>query len=231
VLRLIGTILLVFLVMGVLRQVPVVGVFFQIPLLGFFLAAFLVGLLADRLGTMARRRVVFQRAQRDLGGVDTPRNRGKLGSLLLSQGSHRAAIGHLRAAVEGEPESAEWAYRLGCALLGAGQTEDAAAALGGAIELDAGHAYGAPRLRRAEALTVCGRHEEAFTELECFERDYGPSAESAYRRGLALRGGGRKAEARAAFAEVSRLAASAVRYQKSEARLFALRAWAARLLG
>ncbi|MAF66098.1 MAG: hypothetical protein CMJ84_10645 [Planctomycetes bacterium] len=222
---------MVFLVMGTLRQLPVVGVFFQIPLLGFFLAAFLVGLLADRLGTMTRRRVSFQRAQRELGGVDTPRNRGKLGALLVNQGSHRAAIAHLRAAAEGEPEVTEWAYRLGCALLGAGQVEDAAAAFARTIELDAGHAYGAPRLRRAEALVVCGRHEEAFAELERFERDYGPSAESAYRRGVALRGGGQKAQARAAFAEVGRLAAAAVRYQKSEARLFALRAFFARVLG
>ncbi|HJP03374.1 MAG TPA: tetratricopeptide repeat protein [Planctomycetota bacterium] len=229
-LRLIGTILVVFLAMAVLRQLPVVGVFFQIPLLGFFLAAILVGLIAERLGTMRRRRVGFQRVQRELGAVDTPRNRGKLGSLLLSQGRHRAAIGHLRAAARGEPEVAEWAYRLGCALLGAGQVQDAAGALGAAVELDPNHAYGVPRLRRAEALTVCGHHEEAFEELGRFERDYGPSPESAYRRGQALRRAGRKREARDAFAEVGGLASAAVRYQKSEARLFALRALVARTL-
>jgi len=186
--------------------------------------------LAERLGTAAGHRRRFQRMRRDLGQVDTPHNRGKLGALLLSQRRCAQAVPHLEAAVAGEPQSAEWRYRLGCAYLGARRREEAVEALTAAAELDEEHAYGAVLLRLVEALHGSGRHEEALAQVERFERGHGPTPESAYRRGLAHKALGRKDEAAASFDEVSRLAGGAARYQRAEARRFALRAFLARVV-
>ena len=126
-LRLIGFFILVFMLMGILQHVPIVGAVFRIPFLGFWVTAILLSVVLSRLAvrTVDRRR--FTSLQRQLGAVETPHNQGKLGMLLLNQGQYRRAIPQLQRACEGEPDSAEWHYRLGCALLGARRPEDAIA--------------------------------------------------------------------------------------------------------
>lgn len=229
-LRLFGYFAVVFVVLIVLRSIPVIGAPFRIPIVGLLLTVAVVGFVAERVGTGAVHRRRFQRMRRDLGQVDTPHNRGKLGALLLSQGRCAQAVEHLETAAAGEPQSAEWHYRLGCALLGARRREQAAAALTAAAGIDEEHAYGAVLLRLVEALHASGRHEEALEQVRRFERNHGPTPESAYRRGLAFKTLGRKAEAAASFDDVSRLTAGAARYQRGEARRFALRAFLARVV-
>ena len=62
-----------------------------------------------------------------------------------------------------------------------------------------------------------------------FERNHGPSPESAYRRGCAHRALGRREDERGAFAEVGRLARQSARYQRGEAAKWARLALLARL--
>ncbi len=229
VLRLIGYFFIVFILLGVLRQIPGIGAIFRVPLLGFYLTAILVSVLVARGAAAAVDRTRCKRLQRELGAVDTPHNRGKLGSLLLKQGRNRVAVGHLDAAVAGEPESAEWHYRLGLARLG---SRDATGAIGNfetCLRLKSDHAYGAVRLKLAQAWMAVGDPTSALKAAQDYERLYGPSAESAYRRGLAHRAAGEKEFAASALAEVSQLAGQAVQYQRSEARGFVLKALFARL--
>src|SRR6185503_14959068 len=97
------------------------------------------------------------------------------------------------------------------------------------VALDEEHAYGAAQMRRAECLLRLARAQDSLDVLALFERNHGPSPESAFRRGLALRALGRKKEARAAFVEVGDLARRATRYQRKTAGWWALRAGFARL--
>jgi hypothetical protein len=81
-----------------------------------------------------------------------------------------------------------------------------------------------------EAWQAVGEGAAALAAVERVERSHGPTPESAYRRGLALRSLGRRSEARAAFAEVPRAAAQVARYQRGDARRWQARATLARLL-
>jgi len=98
------------------------------------------------------------------------------------------------------------------------------------VALEEEHAYGAVQLRLGEALTRAGQAEAALAAFERFERNHGPSPESAYRSGLALRRLGRTAEAHASFARVSDLAAKAATYQRGANRGWVLRAFLARFV-
>src|SRR5262249_39657907 len=142
----------------------------------------------------------------------------------------RRAIPHLERATRGEPESGEWAYRLGCALLRARRASDAVPVLERAAAIDETRAYGAVLLRLAEARQASGKAQESLDALERYERNHGASPESACRRGVALRALGRRDEARAAFAEVSKLASQAARFQKKSAHVWTMRAWLARIV-
>jgi tetratricopeptide (TPR) repeat protein len=228
-LRLIGFFVVVLLVVQLLRHVPVVGALFQIPILGFWGAAILVSALASKLAVVALDRSRFARRRRELGHVETPHNQGKLGVLLLTSGRTRAAIAPLENAVRGEPNAVEWRYRLGSALLASGRAEDAAAELTRAAAIDGEHAYGVLRLRLAEALAKCKRHDEVIAVLDHFDHDHGANAESAYRRGRSLRALGRRDEANESFRRASELARTVARYQRTHARTWAWRAFLARL--
>ena len=229
-LRLVGYFVLVFGVLYVLRHVPVVGEVFQIPILGFIVAAALVSAGVSRYAVFAVDGRRERAMKSSLGAVDTPHNQGKLGSFVLAQGHPRKAVPHLERAVAGEPESAEWNYRLGCAYLGARRPADAARVLAAATRIDADHAFGATQMRLAEALLRAGEHEQALAAVLQFEHDRGPNPESAYRRGLALASLGRRTEARAAYAEVGPLAARSASFQRTRQRSYLLRAWLRRVL-
>jgi len=227
VLRLIGFFVLVLVLLQVLRALPVVGGVFQVPLLGFWLTAILLSVLFSKLAADALDRRKANALQRQLGAVDTPHNKGKLGVLLLTQRRYRKALPYLEQAYDGEPESTEWAYRLGVARLRSGDHDGAVEALERAIATNEEYAYGQVRMRLAETLAKRGDHEQALACLERFELNHGPNPESAFRRGSSLRALGRKPDARAAFEEVARLASQLARFQRKGAAVWVARAqWA-----
>ena len=228
-LRLAGFFVVVLLAMQVLRLVPFVGGLFANSFVGFWLTAILVSAVASRWASRAVDRARIARRRRELGAVDTPHNQGKLVSLLLAGGYARAAVAPLERAIAGEPGSAEWRYRLGLALLATGRAGEAADAFARAVAIDEEHAYGAVQLRLAEALEKADRPSEAHDAVARFERNHGPSPESAYRRGRALRKLGRAPEAREAFREVGALAARSAGFQRGGARGWAARALLARV--
>ena len=229
--RIVGYFLLVFVVLYVLRHVPGLGELFRIPFLGFIIASALVSFAISWSTVRAvdrRRARVLERELR--GTVETPHNQGKLGSLLLAQGRASKAVPHLERASAGEPNLAEWHYRLGTAYLHSRRPADAVRSLERAATLDEEHAYGSVLLRLAQAQRAAGDPQASLATLQRFERNHGPNPESAFRRGLALKALGRRSEAMTALSEVSRLAAQAARFQKSQQRGYVVRALLARVV-
>ncbi len=230
-LRLACFVVLVLLLRSVLGLVPGVGEFldragiFGIWALAFGLSWFLSRWMERAL--LVRRDAAKMRV---LGAVPSPHNQGKVGAMLLAHGKPKKALEPLRAACAGEPDVAEWHYRLGLAFLALRRHEDAASALERCTAIEEEYAYGAALLRLAQAEVARGETERALAVLERFEKNHGPNPESAYRRGRVLRKLGRAAEARRAFAEVKGLAASAAKYQRREAAMWSLRATLARLV-
>lgn len=220
---------LVFVTLFVLRQLPLVGGLFQIPLVGFFLAAMVVSALVARGGQVMTNRAHAKRQMRELGEVDTPQRRGKLGRLLLQNGRAREAVDHLRAACDADEETVDWPYRLGVALLESGEAEEATMWLNKAREMDEGFAYGGVLLKLSEAALALGDFEAALEALERYEVFQGPSPEQAFRRGRVLKAMGRREEAKASLESVTQLAARAPKYQRAEARAWAARAFWAKL--
>lgn len=230
-LRLLGFFGLTAVAFVLLTKLPVVGGLARgVPLLGFFAAAAIVSAVLTRAGQRALARSRERALMRQLGAVETPYNKGKLGTLLLKQRSWRRAAPLLAEASAGEPRSAEWAFNLGRAELGAGRPAAAVAALERAVELDEEHAYGAALMRLAEARLASGDAAGSLAALDRLERNHGESPEGAFRRGRALQALGRGADARRAFGRVAELAREAVGYQRREAAGWALRAAAARYL-
>ena len=228
--RLIAFFVLVLVLYSVLGYVPWIGPIFQrAGCFGVWVTAIALSWFLARYGERALRRGRDRAQMRQLEAVGSAYNHGKIGSLYLNQGRVRRAIEHLSQAVEGEPEVAEWHYRLGCAHLILRRREAAVEALQRAVAIDEEHAYGGAQMRLAEALAGCDRHEEAIAALETYERNHGPVPESAYRRGRSHERLGNKAEASAALDEVGSLARQSARYQRRTAGMWTFRAWLARL--
>jgi tetratricopeptide (TPR) repeat protein len=231
-LRLVGFFLLVFVTLGLARSllggVPIIGALLGMPFVGFWIVAVALSAGASRLAAGALDRRQAQRLVSQLGTVETPHNQGKLGSLLLSQGRARRAIEPLERATAGEPEVAEWHYRLGCALLEVGRKPQALAALDAALVLDEEHAYGETMLRSIELVQSMGEHAQALARLKRYRRNHGPSPESAFRRGQSLAAAGDGKAAREAFDEVQELAGQLAQYQRRGAAAWQLRARLAR---
>ncbi len=230
-LRLVAFFVVVFFALQILRAVlgpiPVVGAVFRMPLIGFWLTAILVSAGASKLAANALDRRKRHALVRDLGAVDTPRNKGKLGSMFVTQGRARTALPYLEAAAAGEPEVAEWHYRLGQARLATGERDAARAALEAALAIDEEHAYGGAMMRYVEALA--GDPERQLEALATFERNHGENPESVYRRGIVLRALGRKAEAREALGRVPEVASNLAKYQKKSGSTWVVKAFFARL--
>jgi tetratricopeptide (TPR) repeat protein len=229
VLPLVGFFLLTFAVLWVLRQIPVLSAIFGIPFLGFFLAAILVSSVFARYGARAIDRRRFRREAGQLGAVETPHNQGKLGSLLLAAGRTKAAAECLARAVAGEPDSLEWRYRHGLALLRSGLPADAARELDFVAERDEEYAYGELLLRLAEARQAAGEPARALDALERHLRCQGETPEALYRRALALRALGRGDEARAALGRMGAVTRTRARYQKRGDAKWVLLAWLRRV--
>jgi tetratricopeptide (TPR) repeat protein len=209
---------------------PVVGpIFARTGIFGVWIAALLLSWAVTHYGeralTARRDRAEIHRLEE----VDSPYNHGKAGALLLARGRAARAVPHLERAAQGEPDSAEWQYRLGCALLALRKPNDARVALERCVAIDEEYAYGAAQLRLAEALLAAGAAERALEVLDRAERNHGLTPESAYRRGRTLRALGRRDAARKSFAEVGELAQKAPRFQRREATAWATRAWLARM--
>jgi tetratricopeptide (TPR) repeat protein len=231
VLRLVGFFLLAAILVRVLGHLPLIGPLFDhTGLIGILLAAGLISAVLTRIGERLYQARKLRSELRTLAAVGNAHHHGKLGTLYLSRGHAREARVHLEDAVRGEPELAEWRYRLGLACLATGDPGAALAAFEQCVAREEEHAYGAAQMRRAESLLRLERGEESLAALALFEQNHGPSPESAYRRGLALRALRRRPEARAAFAEVGELARRATRYQRRSASSWALRAGLARLV-
>ena len=119
----------------------------------------------------------------------------------------------------GEPELAEWRYRLGTALLACGRAGEALGELEAATDIDPEHAYGGVQLALARARLAGGDASRALEALDTFDGNHGASPESCYRRGQALRALGRREEARGCFRRVTQLAGRAARFQRAQNRL------------
>ena len=224
--QLIGVFIGAIVLYNLLLYVPYVGmVVGSVPILGVLGCLVAVSALSRRLvasRTAARRDGA---SLAELRRIDTPHGKGKLGAALLARGRVRAALEPLEEARRGDPEVIEWAYRLGCALLASGSAKEAVEELRSVIERDEEYAYGAAMMRLAEAALAAGDAEGALVVLDRVDRNHGPSPEAAYRRGRALAAAGRPAEAKAAYAQARKLADEAPKFQKGEARRWALRAW------
>jgi hypothetical protein len=227
-LRLVSWFLAVFVLLHLLRLVPAVGRLFDVPFLGFFLAAAILSFAVARGGEAMARRAAAARVRRELGSVDTPHQRGKLGTHLLAAGAAREAEGHLAAAAAGDADRLEWSYKLGCARLALGRASDAIAPLAFVVARDEEHAFGAAVLRLAQAALATGELDLAARELARFERNHGPTPESAWWRSRLAKARGDRAAARAACEEVLALQARATRFQKKAGRAYAFKAWFAR---
>jgi hypothetical protein len=195
---------------------------------GFWLTALLVGAVGSWLVNRWDQERRLRARMRDLGAVESPHNQGKLGSLYLAYGRARSAIAPLERAVAGEPDSPEWRWRLGQALLATGEAERAAAELERCAALAPMHAYGDVQLRLAQARLVAGQRERALEPLAVFEREQGPSPESAFLRGRVLAALGRRDEARASYAQVGVLVERGAQFQRGRHRGLAWRARLAR---
>lgn len=229
-LRWIGFLVCAVVLAQVLSALPLIGpIFARTGIFGVWIAAILLSWAVTHYGERALHARRDRSELTRLDAVDSPYNHGKAGALLLARGRPRRALPHLEAAARGEPDTAEWHYRLGCALLALRRPGDARAALERCVAIDEEYAYGAAQLRLAEALLAEGVGERALAVLACAERNHGPTPESAYRRGLTLRALDRRGEARASFAEVSELARRSPRFQRREAGAWAAKAWVARL--
>jgi tetratricopeptide (TPR) repeat protein len=233
--RLVGFFILVFVVLNVLREVlapvPILGAVLGVPLLGFWIVALGLSWVLSRFASNAVDRSRQRSLVRTLGAVETPHNQGKLGSLLIQQGRYKRALKPLQDAVRGEPSVAEWHYRLGQAKLKSKDLNGASQALLSALAIDEEYAYGAALMQLAEAELLAGREESSLQRLEQFERNHGPSPESAYRRGKAHRKAGRKDAAQSAFDEVAELARTQAKYQKKQGGAWVFRAQLARWFG
>ncbi|QDU68094.1 tetratricopeptide repeat protein [Engelhardtia mirabilis] len=224
--QLVGIFLGAFVLYNVLSVVPLIGGLVRASSLLGFLACFLiVSALAKRLVASREARTRDGASLADLRRVNTPHGRGKLGAALLARGRVRASIEPLEEARRGDPEAIEWPYRLGCARLASGSPQPAVAELRAVVERDEEYAYGGALMRLAEATLASGDPAGSLELLERVDRNHGPSPEAAYRRGRALVALGRSAEAKTAFASARQLADEAPKFQRSEARGWALKAW------
>ncbi|MCK6444994.1 MAG: tetratricopeptide repeat protein [Planctomycetes bacterium] len=214
---LLGWFALIFGAMFVLSWIPGIGGLFR-GFWGFWITALLVGAVGSVVTKKLVERKRLAAKRRELANVESGHNQGKLGALLLAHGRARAALAPLQRAVDEEPQSPEWRYRLGLARLATGDVRGATQALASAAAIDEEYAYGDLQLRRAEAHARLGELDVARAALDTFDRNHGPSPESAYRRGLVERAAGRRDLAAQSFVHVAVLAERGAQFQRGKNR-------------
>ncbi len=201
------------LLSSVLRHVPGIGGLLR-SIWGFWIAVLLLSGITNWLSTKWLEYSRLRRGRAEFSQVDNAHNQGKLGSLLLLNGRVRAALGPLERAVAGEPESAEWHYRLGSALRLCGQPARAAAELEAALKLAPAHAWGEVGIELALARRATGDVQGALAALQDRDREHGESVRSAYLRGTLLSREGQREASRAAFREVGEIARRSPRFSR-----------------
>lgn len=221
-LQLIGFFLASWLLLMVLRWVPGIGAVFQIPLLGFFLASLIVSWIFSKLAHEWVEHRRERRIEAQFQGLSTPHHEGKLGSLLLARGRAKRARAHLERAVAGDSQSLEWRWKLAQAQYALRNYAPAIEAAQAVLQREPDYAYGEPLLLLARSQRRLGQAALALEWVERYEHSQGASPCAWYERGRALRALGRKAEARRAFAEVSKASATRVRWQRKEDRVWVL---------
>lgn len=223
----------VFFLTGVLAQVPVLGGLFRLPFLGFWFTAILLSAVLAKVGTEAVDVGQRKALERSLGSVDTPHHKGKLAGLYLSQGRPKKALPLFREAMVADPTSLEWRYGFARAAE-AGSEEDrrrAAEILDGVLAEDEEHAYGSAMLLSARLQRSLTAPAAALERIQRFERNHGPSPESALLRGQMAAATGDKAAAAAAFGEAGQLAKTHPATRGGGGFGFGLRLLKARLFG
>lgn len=198
---------------SLMRHVPGLGWLFR-GIWGFWIAVMLLSAGTAWLSAKWRDHLRLRSARFAFSQVDTAHNQGKLGTLLLQTGRTRSAIQALERAVAGEPESAEWHYRLGSALRASRENQRAAAELESALRIAPAHAWGEVGIELALARRSLGDAGGALEALDAREREHGESVRSAYLRGSLLAQLGRRDQARAAFREVGELARRSPRFSR-----------------
>jgi tetratricopeptide (TPR) repeat protein len=220
---------MVFVFTMLFRELPLVGGLFRVPLFGFFLTAALMSTVGARAATWLSQQRALSRDLSDLGVVDTPHMRGKLGRLLVMNGRPKAALEPLREAVAADSENLEFHYRLGVAERLTGNPKDSIRLLTRVTELDDRYAYGEPWMQLALAHQDDGDNEAAVRVLERLEVLQGPTGEQTFRLGCLLKALGRKDEAGAVFDRLPEILKRAAKYQKAEIRGYLARSYFARL--
>ena len=213
---------------SVLRHVPGIGGIFR-GLWGFWIAVLLLSGAFTWISARLLERKRLRSRTLELSHVESPHNLGKLGSLQLAHGRPRLARSALERAVAGEPDSAEWHYRLGSALLACGEAARAGIELERALQLAPEHAYGEVALELGRARQAQGDDSGALAAWEGVERDHGETVRSAYLRGSALAKLGRREAAREAFAQVGRIAQRSPRFSRRGTLRWRALAWLQRL--
>ncbi|HTF90364.1 MAG TPA: tetratricopeptide repeat protein [Planctomycetota bacterium] len=216
------------LLSSALRHVPGIGEIFG-GIWGFWIAVMLLSALASRLSSRLMDSSRIRRKLSELGRVDNPHNQGKLGTMLLLHHRVRAATPALERAVAGEPESAEWHYRLGSALRAGGEHQRAAAELESALKIAPAHAYGEVAIELVLARKAQGDFAGALAALETCERQHGETVRSAYLRGSLLARLGQRDKARAAYQEVSDLTRRLPHFSRRGTMRWRALAWLARM--
>ncbi len=211
------------------RELPLVGGLFRVPLFGFFLTAILLSTVGARAAQWIAQRRALSRDLADLGIVDTPNMRGKLGRLLLLNGRPRQALEPLSEALAADETDLEWTYRLGMARRLVGEAQEATRLLARVTQVDERYAYGEPWLQLALCHLDLGKPTQAVEALERFERLQGATPQQVFWLGCAIKASGRKEDARAVFNRLPELVKQAPKYQRAAARQFLLRSYLTRL--
>ncbi len=215
----------------ILAGLPIVGALFGIPFMGFWFTAILLSVAMAKLGSDAMDHRARRNLERSLGAVDTPHHKGKLGALLLSQGRAKKAIPLFEAAVEGDPTSLEWRYRLGMARLqGEADPKAALAAFDSVLGEDDEFGFGAAMLLSAQAAKAAGYPDNALERVRRYELGQGPTPESALLRAELHKSKGDRGASNAALDEIPGLVRLAPKRQASRSWAIRWRALIVRLL-
>jgi|GEM_PF-1110489 len=198
----------------VLIAIPGLGFLGAVPLLGFLVSLAIVSTLWRTVGermVVARRR----RSQIEgLGRVDTPHMRGKLGAALMDNGRARAAREPLEEAAAGEPEVAEWRWRLARLAADAGETARALELVRSVTGEDEEYAYGRALLLEARLLAATGDSAGAVDACERFARNHGDEPEGLFELGRVHAARGDRDAAKAAFARAATAVSEGARFKR-----------------
>lgn len=173
-------------------------------LLGFLLILVLTPVLPDPGRALARvKRAANLRRTISLNRADAVARRD-LAALYVEGFRPARALPLLDEALSRSPNDAELHLLRGRALVRIGRNDEAIAALGHAVELDASVGFGAPYRHAGDAHYADGHFEEAAEAYEQYVADHSSDVESMRRLARSLEAIGRKDDARARRAEARR---------------------------